>query len=128
MATLQEIRNKADAKLVDIWNILLPKEQAYYAKYGRYFGMNWSPVLKVVDGVDTNFVLNPPSKFFEAADVDFDAGVIPFQIKIICHDGPDGKGFTAWVKVELLNGDTYQRAKGYGFYGETIPWSKEIFD
>jgi hypothetical protein len=122
--TLAELRDKADTKLATLWSVLVTKEDAYFAKHGRYFGFNWSPSTEVVDGVDTDFVLNPPSRFFEAADVSFPATKVPFQIQIICHDGPLGKGFTATVRVKLPNGDVYMRSKGYGEHSEDRSWYK----
>ena len=122
--TLAELKTKADAKLVTFWGVLTTKEDAYFAKHGRYFGFNWSPSMEVVDGVDTDFVLNPPSRFFEAAAVSFPATTVPFQIQVICHDGPLGKGFTATVRVKLPNGDVYMRSKGYGAHGEDRAWYK----
>jgi hypothetical protein len=123
--TLAELRDKADAKLATFWTALVTKEEAYFAKHGRYFGFNWSPSLEVVDGVDTDFVLNPPSRFFVAEDVSFPATTVPFQLMVSCHHGPLGKGFEAWVKVKLPNGDIYLRSKHYGFYGEDRPWYKQ---
>jgi hypothetical protein len=58
-------------------------------------------------------------------DVDFNLPDLPFQIQAIRHEGPEGHGFTGWVRVELFNGDIYYRAKGYGFHSETIGWFKE---
>jgi hypothetical protein len=125
MATFLQIRTKVDGWLADKWvNVIVPKEQAYFAKHGRYFGMNWSPTTKVEEGTDTAFVFNQPSRFFVAEDALFSVPTIPFQIQIICHDGLTGKGFTAWAKVKLLNGDTYLRSKGYGEYGTDNPWFK----
>lgn len=123
--TLAEIRTKVDNWLADKWvNVIVPKEEAYFAKHGRYFGMNWSPSTEVVDGVDTPFVFNQPSRFFVAEDALFSVPDIPFQIQIICHDGPTGKGFTGKARVKLLNGDVYMRWQGYGEYGETRSWFK----
>jgi hypothetical protein len=147
--TLAELRDKADAKLATFWTALVTKEEAYFAKHGRYFGFNWSPSTEVVDGVDTNFVLNPPSRFFVAEDVSFPATTVPFQIQVIRHEGvqiPDtqdgvnvspegvetpnvvdphkGHGFTATVRVKLPNNDVYTRSKGYGRYSEDRAWSK----
>jgi hypothetical protein len=122
--TLAELRDKADAKLATFWGVLVTKEEAYFAKHGRYFGFNWSPSLEVVDGVDTNFVLNPPSRFFVAEDVSFPATTAPFQIQVVRHEGPQGHGFTGWVRVKLPNGDVYMRANGYGAHSEDRAWFK----
>ena len=122
--TLAELRDKADAYLATFWSVLVTKEEAYFAKHGRYFGFNWSPSTEVVDGVDTDFVLNPPSRFFEAADVSFPATQVPFQIQVIHHHGPQGQGFTGWVRVKLPNGDAYMRSKGYGAHSEDRAWFK----
>lgn len=149
--TLAELRDKADARLATFWTALVTKEQAYFAKHGRYFGFNWSPSLEVVDGVDTDFVLNPPSRFFVAEDVVFPATQVPFQIQVTRHEGPQimdtqdgvvtnpqggespnmidphkGHGFTATVRVKLPNGDVYTRSKGYGRYGTDQAWTKQL--
>ena len=124
MATLQEIRTKADTRLTQLWSVIVSKQDAYFAIHGTYFGFKWSPSLSVVDGVDTQLgEINRPSRFHVAADVSFPTDTeIPFQIMIIRHHGPAGHGFTAWVRVELLDGRVYTRSKGYGAYGEDNPW------
>ena len=124
--TLAELRDKADAKLATFWSALVTKEEAYFAKHGRYFGFNWSPSTEVVDGVDTNFVLNPPSRFFVAEDVSFPATTVPFQIQVIRHEGPLGHGFTGIVRVKLPNDDVYIRTKGYGAHSDDRAWYKYV--
>lgn len=37
MATLQQIRDKADVVLANFWQALTIKQDAYFAKHGKYF-------------------------------------------------------------------------------------------
>jgi len=81
--------------------------------------------------------------------VDFPAFQVPFQIRVIRHEGVEiqdvvdktflnqdgetttmyvdphkGQGFTAEVRVKLPNGDVYTRSKAYGRYGTDQAWTK----
>ena len=124
--TLQQLKTKADAALVTIWQEIVQREQAYFAKNGAYFGFNWSPKDPIIDGVDTPFVIELPSRNIIIEDVTFPSFDVPFQIRVIRHEGPDGHGFTGWVRAELPNGDVYTRSKGFGSYGEDNAWQKVI--
>lgn len=124
--TLNQLKTKADTVLLDIWTAIVNKEDAYFAKHGRYFGLNWTPATPVVDGVDTDLgELQKPSRFFDEADVSFPVNYkTPFQIQIIRHDGPEGQGYTAWARATLPNGDVYMRSKGRGAHSQDNPWFK----
>ncbi|MCK5019751.1 MAG: hypothetical protein KAS32_22020 [Candidatus Peribacteraceae bacterium] len=126
MATLKQIKDKANAKLSVFWVELSAKQDAYFAKHGKYFGFNWTPSLSVVDGVDSNFgKLQRPSKNHIAEDISFDiTSKLPFQIRVIRHHGGDGHGYTAWVRVKLTNGDVYMRSKGRGAHFTNNAWFK----
>jgi len=107
--TLTELRNKANAKLADMWPVIQAKEDAYFANHGRYFGLNWSPSLEVVDGVDTNLDLSHPSVEHISADVTFPATVVPYQIQIFRMSQYDNEYYHVYVRVELPNGDKWER-------------------
>jgi len=109
--TLAELRDKADAKLVQFWQLLTTKQDAYFAKHGKYFQLLVSPTDSVVDGVDSDFTVRHPSDEPYQVDVDFPwTDKIPFQIEVHEWVGDD-KGYTAYVTIELPNGDIYKRSR-----------------
>lgn len=110
-ASLVQVRNKADAKLADIWPKLVQKQNAYYAKNGKYFQLLVSPVLQPDDGTDSPFTARYPSdeKFIKDVDVAW-AETVPFQIEVDEWVGPDGAGFKAMVTVRV-NGSYYRRER-----------------
>jgi len=108
MATLAQIRTKADAKLAEFWPILQAKQDAYFAKHGKYFQLLVSPTVTVVDGVDTDFGVRHPTD--EPHQIDFGfASQVPFQIEV--HEWVNGgdRGYKAIVTVELLDGRIFTR-------------------
>jgi len=124
MATLAEIQQTANTFLTNLWGIIQTKEEAYFAKNGTYFGIRWSPTEIPDDGVDVPFVLNRPSRSHIAEDVDMSAVTqVPFSLKIERHNGPEGQGYSAYVRVQK-NGNVYERAQGYGFHSTTHPWAR----
>ena len=109
--TLTELRDKANAKLTVFWTVLVAKQDAYFAKYGKYFQLLVSPETPVVDGVDSDFILRHPSDEKYLVDVVFPwSDKIPFQIEVTEWTG-SSKGFEAKVTVELPNGDVYKRER-----------------
>ena len=128
MATLAQIRDKADSVLVTVWTTLLSKQVSYFSKHDTYFGFNWTPSSEVIGGLDTDFgELQRPSRKHHSVDVSFPASTkLPFQIQVIRHNGPLGHGFTAWVRMKLFNGDVYYRSKSHGAYGVDNAWYKEV--
>jgi len=113
--TLTELRDKADAKLVTFWQLLVPKQLAYHAKHGRFFQLLPSPQDVVIDGVDSTFEVLPPPH--EAFVVDFDLGdwqeKIPFQLRVDERCSNTWQSFIATVYVQLTNGDVYTRRREY---------------
>ena len=110
MATLQEIRQKADAKLATFWTLLQSKQDAYFAKRGKYFQLLITPETKVVDGIDSDFALRNPSDEKYVLDVDFPwSEKIPFQIEVHEWVSGDDKGYKAIVWIELPDGRIYTR-------------------
>ena len=127
MATLIEIRDKANAKVAILWPIIQAKEDAYFAKHGTYFGLQWSPSSPVVDGVDTDLIIDKPSRGNVLEDIDFTIESVPFQLSIerIGQNSPrntaakgeqivygdNGDTYKAWIRVQLPNGDVYMRSR-----------------
>ena len=111
MATLKQVRDKADAKLVQFWQLLQEKQDNYYAKHGKYFQLLVYPETKVADGIDSDFTLRKPSDEKFALDVNFPwTDKVPFQIKVDEWVGPNGAGYQASVFVEW-NGRTFTRSR-----------------
>lgn len=108
--TLTQLRNKANAKLADMWPVIQSRQDAYFTKHGKYFGLRWSPSSAVVDGVDTTLTLNRPSRGHVSEDVTWGSDTVPYQIRIfrINQDTPE-ETFQAFVRVELPNGDKWER-------------------
>lgn len=106
--TLQQLKTKANAKLTDFWDALSTKQDAYYAKHGKYFQLLvTSPV---VDGADTTFEVTHPNDEKHLVDVDFDfTAPVPFQISVDEWVGNESIGYSATATVELPNGNKYTR-------------------
>lgn len=109
MATLTQIRDKANAKLTDFWVALQTRQDSYFAKHGKYFQLIITD--PVVDGVDTTWELRTPSDERHIADVGFSFNSpIPFQIVVDEWVG-EIKGHTATATIELLNGRRFTRSR-----------------
>lgn len=103
MATLTQIRNKADAVLSTFWDALAIKQEAYHLKHGKYFQLVvTSPV---VDGADTTFEVIHPSDEAHMVDVGFSFNSpIPFKINVDTWGDTPSRGYRATAIVELLDG------------------------
>lgn len=117
--TLASLKTKANATLATFWTALQTRQDAYFAKHGKYFQLLvTSPV---IDGADTTFEIIHPNDEKHLIDVDFDfASPIPFQIKVDEWVG-DGQGYSATAIVELPNGDKYTRT--HHSNGDDTNWS-----
>jgi len=120
MATLKQVRDKADAKLADFWTLLQQKQDAYYTKRGKYFQLLISPKTRVVEGVDSDFTVRKPSDEKFMVDVDFPwSEKVPFQIEVHEWVGKEDVGYTAHVYVEYSakiysrNRDSNQNDSGW---------------
>lgn len=110
--TLQQLRDKADAKLVIFWQWLVPKQNAYFAKHGKYFQLLISPENAVIDGVDSDFTNRVPDDEVYTIDRDFSfSEKVPFQLEVHEWVGPEGAGYKAIVWVQLPNGNIYTRSR-----------------
>ena len=110
MATLKQVRNKADAKLVQFWQTLANKQSAYFAKHGKYFQLLVTGGKGVESGEEHDFIKRVPDDEPHAVDVDFPwTDNLPFQIQVDEWVGED-KGYSATVTVEW-NGRTFTRTR-----------------
>jgi hypothetical protein len=117
--TLAELKTKANAKLVDFWNLLQVKQDAYYNKHGKYFQLLVTN--PVVDGADTTWELRRPSDERHAIDVDFQFNPpIPFSISVDEWGRYNDRGYSATATVELPNGDRYERTRHHT--GDDTNW------
>jgi hypothetical protein len=120
MATLKQIRDKADAKLTEFWQLLSAKQDAYFAKHGKYFQLLVTS--DVVDGVDTVFEVRKPNDEKNVVDVDFEFNSpIPFQIKVDEWVGWRTTGYSATAIVQLVTGEKYRRT--HHSNGEDSGWA-----
>lgn len=110
MATLQQIKTKADDKLVNFWTALNTREDAYFTKHGKYFQLLAGSAL-TVDGADTPFSVISPQDEHYAADIDYAwSDTVPFKLSVHEWGGVDGYGYRAIVVI-TANGNTYSRER-----------------
>lgn len=113
MATLIQIRDKANAKLATFWTSLQTRQNAYFAKHDRYFQLLAGSNL-VADGVDVPFTVVLPSDEMHQIDIDTSwSDTVPFQIEVHTFDSEKERGYTAIAKIKLLNGDVYVRSRTF---------------
>ncbi len=125
MATLTEIRNKANAVLTNFWQLLEQKQDAYFAKHGKYFQLLLTN--EVIDGVDTTFQVRHPSDEKNLIDVDFDFALpIPFSISVdewigkATLDNESGAGYSVTARIKLLDDRVFERTRKNN--GEDTNW------
>lgn len=110
MATLIEVRNKANAKLADMWPKLQTRQDAYFVRHGKYFQLLAGSAL-TDDGADTTFSVVSPSDEMHVIDIDTTwSETVPFQIEIHEWVGTSGKGYKGIVTVKH-NGTKYRRER-----------------
>ena len=107
--TLNQLKTKANTKLGEFWNLLLPKQEAYFLKHNKFFQLLvTSPV---VDGADTTFVVTKPNDEKHPIDVDFEFNSpIPFAISVDEWVGKTA-GFSITATVELPDGRVFTRSR-----------------
>ena len=122
MATLIQVRDKADAKLVQFWQLLTEKQDAYFAKHGKYFQLLVTGG-RDVESTEFDFEKRVPSDEKFAVDVDLPwTDRLPFEIQVDEWVGED-KGYTATVTVEW-RGRTFTRSRNSK--QEDTGWSEVI--
>lgn len=107
MAIPNNIKNKAEQKLPDVWAGLSAKEAEYFDLHGKYFQLlATDPTL---DGSDTTLVIRHPSDEQWVADAELVyASPIPFQAEVHEWVG-DTRGFRLIVTLFLSSGEEWQR-------------------
>lgn len=112
--TLAELKTKADAKLVDFWNALLVRQEAYRLKHDNYFQLLVTD--PVVDGADTTWVVryasDQPQVMRDDVQFEFNSPV-PFQIEVNVWGTKPSRGFRATAVVELPDGRKFTRSRSY---------------
>ena len=108
--TLNQLKTKANTKLGEFWTSLVIKQDAYFAKHGKYFQLLvTSPV---VDGADTTWEIRKPNDEKHAIDVDFTFNSpIPFSIKVDEWVRLGEAGYSATATVELPDGRRFTRTR-----------------
>lgn len=107
--TLTQLRNKANAVLANFWAELQTKQNAYFAKHGKYFQLLITD--DVVDGVDTTFMVRTPNDELHAIDVDFTFNSpVPFSISVDEWVG-ETRGYSATATVQLPDGRKFRRTR-----------------
>jgi len=107
--TLQALKTKANSKLSDFWDLLLPKQEAYFLKHGKFFQLLvTSPA---VDGADTTWEIRKPNDELHAVDIDFEFNSpVPFSISVDEWVGKT-RGFSVTATVELPDGRVFKRSR-----------------
>lgn len=121
MATLLQVRDKANAKLATFWSALQVRQDAYFAKHGKYFQLLAGSNL-TLDGADTPFsVVSPPDEKY-VVDIDTSwSDVVPFKIEIReWYGGKQGAGYKGIVTINY-QGTLYRRTRTST--GEDTGWS-----
>jgi hypothetical protein len=111
MATLQEVRDKANAKLATFWGALQTREDAYFAKHGKYFQLLVGSTL-TQDGADTTFSVVSPSDEAHLVDIDTSwSDTVPFQIEV--HEWGGGYAGTGYKAIATIkhNDTLYRRER-----------------
>ena len=107
--TLNQLKTKANAKLVDFCDALQPKQEKYVLKHDKCFQL--LATNPVVDGVDTTWEIRKPNDELHAIDVDFEFNSpVPFKISV---DEWVGKtvGFSITATIELPDGRKFTRSR-----------------
>ena len=107
--TLAQLKTKANAVLATFWAELQTKQNAYFAKHGKYFQLLITD--DVVDGVDTTFIVRTPNDELHAIDVDFTFNSpVPFSISVDEWVG-ETRGYSATATVQLPDGRKFRRSR-----------------
>jgi len=109
--SLTELRDKANTRLAAFWSELVAKQDAYYAKHGKYFQKLITN--QPTDAEELDWVDQPPSdeKHPEDAVVTTAGGKLPFAISIDEWVSENEAGWSATVTVKLADGTMYRRTR-----------------
>lgn len=111
MATLIQIRDKANAKLTTFWSALQIRQDAYFAKHGKYFQLLAGSDL-TLDGMNTDFMVRPPSDEKFVIDIDTAwSDTVPFKIEV--HEWVGANSGVGYIAIVTINyqGTLYRRTR-----------------
>lgn len=110
MATLTQIRNKANTVLSNLWDGLAIRQESYRLKNDKYFQLLGTA--PVVDGENTVMTITSPSDEKFSTDVQFNfASPIPFSVQVDEWGNDTEKGYSMTAVVELLDGRRFKRSR-----------------
>lgn len=110
MATLTQVKDKANAKLATFWSALQGRQDAYFLKHSKYFQLIAGSDI-TLDGADTAFAVISPSDELHTVDIDYAwSDTVPFRIEI--HEWVSGtdRGYKGVVTVNY-HGTLYRRER-----------------
>ncbi len=108
MSIPNNIKNKAEQKLPDVWAGLSAKEAEYFSLHDKYFQLLATDVTQ--DGSDGTFVIRHPSDEQWIADAELVyASPIPFRAEVHEWVGTLTKGFKLLVTLFLSSGEEWER-------------------
>lgn len=116
--TLAQTRAVVDARLANLWDVILLRQTIHYINYGTYFQGMITHLTIPTDGQDIypdNYGARPTDQKTNWIDF-WDTAIpqtLPMALVIDTYDGPEGKGFTATVYV-YYQGILYSRSKSTG--------------
>ncbi len=124
MATLKQVRDKANAKLTTFWQALSTRQDVYFTKHSKYFQLLVGSNL-TLDGADTVFSVVSPSDELHTIDIDYQwSDSLPFQIEV--HEWVGGGDNIGYRAIATINheGTLYRRERTNT--GEDTGWNQFI--
>lgn len=109
--TLTQLRDKANDRLTNIWPQIVAKQDAYYAKRGKYFQKLVTNQPQDDQEEDWQDLVPSDEKYPTDATLSFTGGKLPFALSIDEWVRGDDAGWSATVRVKLANGDIYTRTR-----------------
>jgi hypothetical protein len=105
MATLQQVRDKANTKLATFWSALQTREDACFAQTGRYFQLLWTSL--PLDGADTQatFQFRTDLDYVNQINTSW-SDTLPFMLEV--HEWDAGYMAICTINHE---GTLYQRSR-----------------
>lgn len=116
MATPAQIRAACDAKLDQLRQYVVSRENTYFANHGHYWQGLRTHTIDPADGVEVLPTIGQrcptdqqgypwPSQFLTTP--------IPMSLRIDVYDGPLGQGYTGTLEV-VIGANTWQRCEVFG--------------
>ena len=109
--TLKQLRDKANARLTPFFKEVSDKQDAYFAKHGKYFQKLITNQPKDEEEVDWSDNAPADEKHSKDAELATAGGKLPFAIKIDEFVGPDNTAGWSMTCTVKLSDDTMYRRK-----------------